>query len=416
MTDDWSPDRSSDRLVEPLSAAGDPVSGDPDAPERWLTVDDDQPLLDAEGNPVSELDLARPDEIAARSATVRQLAVDEQVWRFGHVIVDEAQDLSPMQWRMLVRRSRRGAVTIVGDLAQRSIGHPGSWDDHLPPEFSLYQQQNLTINYRSPAEVNELAGSLLAELVPDLPPSRSVRRSGHRPRVVSVDDLTTGLAPAVAALLDQDGPSASGGGPVLPPAVVGFDLPDLDRAPELGPGTFRSFSPWQVKGLEFDSVVVVEPARFLDEPNGLSLLYVALTRSTDRLTIVHQRPLPEVMAGAVDDRSPVQPTPGPVHRSPGSNLRRHQSRHGNTVQSRPGHTSSPVSGGAPDRIRTCGLVIRSDLLCPAELQGPIQSSGGRSGRRRASGRRWPRPRPREAAAGGRRSTGRSTGSAQRRAG
>lgn len=302
MTDDWSPDRSSDRLVEPLSSGLDGPALDGDDADRWLTVDDDQPLLDAEGNPVSELDLERPDEIAARSATVRQLAVDEQVWRFGHVIVDEAQDLSPMQWRMLVRRSRRGAVTILGDLAQRSVGEPGTWDDHLPPEFSLYQQQNLTINYRSPAEINELAEATLRQLVPDLPPSRPVRRSGHPPRFVAVDDLDVDLAGVVAEVAslgaeDESAARAGGGGATIP-AVIGFDLPDLTTNVDLGPGRFRALSPWLVKGLEFDSVVVVEPARFLDEPGGLSLLYVALTRSTDRLTIVHQRPLPDVLRSA----------------------------------------------------------------------------------------------------------------------
>ena len=230
MSDDWSPDewssdRSSDRLVEPLSAAFEDATVDPDAPDRWLTIDDDQPMLDAEGNPVSELDLERPDEIAARSATVRQLAVDEQVWRFGHVIVDEAQDLSPMQWRMLVRRSRRGAVTILGDLAQRSVGDPGSWDDHLPPEFSLYQQQNLTINYRSPAEINELAAAILQRLVPDLPPSLPVRRSGHVPRFVPVDDLATDLAAVVAGVAKQQDEADPRRGKALAPAVIGVDLP-----------------------------------------------------------------------------------------------------------------------------------------------------------------------------------------------
>lgn len=310
LSDD-APDRSSDRLIDPneLGLGGTPRL-DPDEPDHRLALDDDQPLLDAEDNPVVELDLERPDEIASRSATVRQLAVDEQVWRFGHVIVDEAQDLTPMQWRMVVRRSRRGAVTILGDLAQRSVGDPGSWDDHLPPEFSLYQQQNLTINYRSPAEINELASALLERLVPDLPPSRSVRRSGHRPEIVRVDDIERDLpgvlATVGAARVDEPG---RGSGPALPPALIGFDLPDLDDGaegdePGCGSAAVRRFSPWQVKGLEFDSVVVVEPERFLDEPNGLSLLYVALTRSTDRLTIVHQRPLPSFLEPGSDEATP----------------------------------------------------------------------------------------------------------------
>ena len=78
--------------------------------------------------------------------------------------------------------------------------------------------------------------------------------------------------------------------PSLTPAVIGIDLPEL----KVG----RALTPWQAKGLEFDSVVVVEPARFLTEPNGLSLLYVALTRATNRLVIVHERPLPPVLERA----------------------------------------------------------------------------------------------------------------------
>ena len=296
-------DASSDRLIDPL----DPTAELPTAPSQGrdrtiLAPDTAQPLLDAEGNPVVELEVDRPDEIAQRSATVRQLAVDEQVWRFGHVIVDEAQDLTPMQWRMVVRRSRAGAVTILGDLAQRSIGEPGTWDDHLPPELSLFVQQNLTTNYRSPAEINDLAASILAELAPGLPPSRAVRRSGHEPRIVPVTSLADELPGIVAEVAEAIAASGHATGEVpRPPAVIGFDLPELGAA---GAPAARPLSPWRAKGLEFDSVVVVEPARFLDEPNGLSLLYVALTRSTDLLTVVHQRPLPPVLAQAAPAPDP----------------------------------------------------------------------------------------------------------------
>jgi DNA helicase IV len=272
----------SDRLVEPIDeygpdpfAASEQVQGE----QHYLALDGGgQLVLDADGNPVSELDLDRPDEIAQRGATVRQLAVDERVWRFGHVIVDEAQDLTPMQWRMVVRRSQSGAVTVLGDLAQRSIGPPGAWEDHLPPELSDFEQRNLTTNYRSPAEINELASAVLAQLVPGLPPSRAVRFSGHRPEIVTVDNLPAELPEVVARVEEQSG---------RPPAVIGFDLPALRSG--------RLLSAIRAKGLEFDEVVVVEPARFLDDENGLSLLYVALTRATVRLTIVHERPLPDVL-------------------------------------------------------------------------------------------------------------------------
>jgi DNA helicase IV len=251
----------SDRLVDPVEPA--------------------QPI-EADGIRVAELDLDRPDEIAQRGATVRQLAVDERVWRFGHVIVDEAQDLTPMQWRMIVRRSQAGAVTMLGDLAQRSIGPPGAWADHLPPELSDFEQQNLTTNYRSPAEINELASAVLAELVPGLPPSAAVRFSGHQPAVVTVSDLEGELPAVVATMAERSG---------RPPAVIGFDLPPIEAG--------RPWAPARAKGLEFDDVVVVEPARFLDHENGLSLLYVALTRATSRLVVVNERPLPEVLGSAL---------------------------------------------------------------------------------------------------------------------
>lgn len=290
-------DASSDRLIDPLDPNAEtptlgPRTGGVDRTVR--APDNDQPLLDAEGLPFQELDAERPDDIAQRSATVRQLAVDEQVWRFGHVIVDEAQDLTPMQWRMVVRRSRRGSVTMLGDLAQRSIGEPGTWDDHLPPEFSLFEQQNLTTNYRSPAEINDLAADVLSELAPGLPASRAVRRSGHEPQIIGVESIDRELPDLVYRSGQGDD------GPAAPPAVViGFDLPDLSPPSADRPGC-RTLSPWKAKGLEFDSVMVVEPARFLDERNGLSLLYVALTRSTHRLTIVHQRPLPPALGGPAE--------------------------------------------------------------------------------------------------------------------
>ena len=191
---------------------------------------------------------------------------------------------------------------MLGDLAQRSIGEPGTWDDHLPLEFSLFEQQNLTTNYRSPAEINDLAAAVLAELAPGLPTSKAVRRSGHLPRIIEVASLADELAGVVLGGMGHRSDNGHAAADVArPPVVIGFDLPDL--AVSGGEGTqlptIRTLSPWKAKGLEFDSVVVVEPARFLDEPNGLSLLYVALTRSTDLLTIVHERPLPRALTDSM---------------------------------------------------------------------------------------------------------------------
>lgn len=298
-----------------MSDFSDRLTGLPDAPEEWAEArrdemaetteadrtiraeDNGEAILDNDGVAFAELQVAASDEVAERSATVRQLAVDEQVWRFGHVIVDEAQDLTPMQWRMVVRRSRKGGVTLLGDLAQRSIGSPGEWLDHLPSEFRDFEQRNLTTNYRSPAEINELAGLVLSELAPELPISTAVRRSGLSPTFQSVDPDQS-LAGAIEDwVANANSVRESDAGSV--PAVVGFDLDQLDGLDCLD--ECRLLSPWKVKGLEFDDVLVVEPASYLDRPHGLSLLYVALTRSTSRLAILHQRPLPALLEPLASD-------------------------------------------------------------------------------------------------------------------
>ncbi len=241
-------------------------------------VDNNEPLLDGEGQPISELELDRVDSAVDQGTTVAELAADQRAWRFGHVIVDEAQDLTPMQWRMVARRTRGQSMTVVGDLAQRSIGKPGHWRDHLPPSITRVSYQELTINYRAPAEVNELARAILSELAPQLQAPRSIRSVGKLPTALRVEDLSCALPNLVT---ETNSRLAEG---TL--AVIGFDL---EPAPQ-------HFSPWQAKGLEFDSVIIVEPARILEEEFGLSLLYVAVTRSTRELQIIHSRPLPPVLA------------------------------------------------------------------------------------------------------------------------
>ncbi len=250
------------------------------------------PLLDNDGAPLSEIDVDNVDDAYVdQGVTLQELAAGQRAWRFGHVIVDEAQDLTPMQWRMITRRARGGSMTIVGDLAQRSIGQPGTWRDHLPASVEDFSYQELTINYRSPAEVNELAAAVLAELAPSLASPQSIRTSGHRPTTVRVDDIDE----LTDVVLAERMALASG-----QLAVIGAEQPaHFERA------GVQWLSAWKSKGLEFDSVIVVEPARILEQPNGLSLLYVALTRTTSRLSIVHQRDVPDVIAKALqpDDGS-----------------------------------------------------------------------------------------------------------------
>jgi DNA helicase IV len=230
---------------------------------------------------------------------------DESLRTYGHVVVDEAQDLSPMQWRLLARRCPSGSMTIVGDLGQAS-GHwaPPSWDEvaaHVPaPRTTVVE---LTVNYRTPSEVMELAARVLAEARPDLIAARSVRDAGVRPRAVRA-----GTAPgellrsAVATAMEEAAAVDEGKVAVVCPEALVDDLTAAIGEPPDGDVLAAPVSALTLddcKGLEFDAVVVVEPADIADEhPHGLGALYVALTRTTTRLALVHARDLPAALRPA----------------------------------------------------------------------------------------------------------------------
>ncbi|MEM9033858.1 MAG: UvrD-helicase domain-containing protein [Actinomycetota bacterium] len=253
--------------------------------DRVVRAETGAPLLDNDGEPITELHISQVDRLAEQQAAVAELAARQRAWRYGHVIVDEAQDLTPMQWRMLVRRARDRSMTIVGDLAQRTLGPAGRWEDHLPPELGDVSHRELTVNYRSPAEVNEVASALLRTLAPDLTPSAAIRSTGEAPTVMEVGDAVGELETIVRAEVERSPGSRL--------AVIGMDLPDLSGL------AVHALTPVESKGLEFDSVVLVEPASILEGTHGLSDLYVAVTRTTQRLTVVHQRALPDVLASAL---------------------------------------------------------------------------------------------------------------------
>lgn len=258
--------------------------------DRFVEIDDDdEPNFD-------ELDLDAADSVFDAGDSIAALAARQRAWRFGHVIVDEAQDLSPMQWRMVARRARRNSLTIVGDLAQRSSGTAGNgktptWTDVLPPSIEDFAYRELTVNYRSPAEVDGLAAALLTELAPDLTAATSIRHAGVVPRAVACPTL----AEALPSLITQER-GAVGEGKI---AVITSSSPGSESASALAeldqPGV-QLLTARAAKGLEFDSVIIAEPAEILDEPFGLSLLYVAVTRSTKRLTLLHARDLPPIVA------------------------------------------------------------------------------------------------------------------------
>jgi DNA helicase IV len=254
-----------------------------------------------------------------------QASLDDDVRSFGHIVVDEVQDLSPMQLRMLARRSLSGSMTVVGDIAQATgPWAPESWDDvtrHLSPRRAT-RLVELTVSYRTPAEVIAVAAQVLAVAAPAITPPRPVRQSGFAPRVIAAP--RNRLADAVAqATREEVAAVAPGRVAVLGPAVM---LPELARAlsdaglyptdprDPMGEGLAAGLvllPADETNGLEFDAVVVVEPALVaavgedaagegppVATTRGLRTLYVALTRPTRRLAIVHAEPLPVSLVGA----------------------------------------------------------------------------------------------------------------------
>ncbi|MEU8655019.1 UvrD-helicase domain-containing protein [Streptomyces sp. NPDC048737] len=259
----------------------DKEDGDPDASEVLSAHD----IIDAERF------AERHEEDDHRSAAERAAA--DRTWAFGHIIVDEAQELSPMAWRLLMRRVPTRSMTLVGDPAQTAeAAGVGSWAGILEPYVGdRWEHTRLGVNYRTPAEIMDVAAAVVRAEQPDFVPPSSVRSTGVRPWARAVDDLPGAVAGAVAELTPAEGRLA-----VIAPrdlhrrlaarldGVTADAEPDLTRKVVL-------LDPRQSKGLEFDSVLVVEPSRY-----GTSDLYVALTRATQRLGVLHTGTLPAPLA------------------------------------------------------------------------------------------------------------------------
>jgi DNA helicase IV len=238
---------------------------------------DEDILLSAENLLYAE-DLAdRFDEVDTRDLVERAAA--DRDWTYRHVVVDEAQELSEMDWRVLMRRCPGRSFTVVGDLAQRrSVAGATSWDAMLEPYVpGRWVYRSLSVNYRTPAEIMAIAAALLAEFAPGVQPPESVRACGVQPwsRQVTSADLPGAIEEFVRDEAGREGTSVVIG----PPGV---------------PGTIPAS---ETKGLEFDAVLVVDPERILaDGPRGSAELYVALTRATQRLGVLHQGALPDVLS------------------------------------------------------------------------------------------------------------------------
>lgn len=202
---------------------------------------------------------------------------------YAHVIVDEAQDVTPMQWRMLGRRGRHATWTVVGDPAQSSWSDVDEAAEARDEALGTRPRRRfqLTVNYRNPAEIAELAAKVLALAMPGSTSPSAVRSTGVQPRFTVVrDSLAQTVREEAARLLDRvDGTVG---------VVVAMQRREEAAKWLAGLGDrVVALGSLEAKGLEYDATVVVSPAEIADEsPAGLRVLYVALTRATQQLTVV----------------------------------------------------------------------------------------------------------------------------------
>ena len=268
---------------------------------RSTDLDDDE-----EGEELTAGDLLDAESLAERDAdvdyrTAAERAATDRSWVFGHVVVDEAQELSAMTWRLLARKCPTRSMTVVGDLAQTgSLAGATDWGAVLTPHVGQqWRLAQLTVNYRTPAEIMAVAADVLEASDAVTAPPRSVRSTGVPPvaEQVTAEALLPRVAEVTTGLVDAGGTVAV----IVPPTRVD-DVVECLRARfaavSSGPAADSSAGPVvlvpaDAKGLEFDSVLLVDPQGLLDEGvRGHSDLYVALTRPTQRLTVLYPGELP----------------------------------------------------------------------------------------------------------------------------
>ncbi|MFC4590615.1 HelD family protein [Sphaerisporangium corydalis] len=262
-----------------------------------LEIADVTEMLDARA-------LADRHDSGGTALTTAERAARDRHWVYGHVIVDEAQELSAMAWRTVMRRIPTRSLTVVGDVAQTgSAAGARSWGEMLDPYLKgRWREARLLVNYRTPAEIMEVAADVLKAVAPDQEPPTSVRDGEAPPRALRVRraDLPRALPELVMSELAEVGEGRTA---VLTPDARHREIAALvpDAASALTADALDSpavvLTVTQSKGLEFDSVVVVAPEEILTQsPKGGQDLYVAITRATRRLTVIHEGELPSVLA------------------------------------------------------------------------------------------------------------------------
>ncbi|WP_405860195.1 UvrD-helicase domain-containing protein [Streptomyces sp. NBC_01515] len=249
------------------------ILGTPARPRKRRDLD---PLDQLTG--LEELMPTREESQRERAERLAQERVE-----YAHVIVDEAQDLTPMQWRMVGRRGRHATWTVVGDPAQSSWSDPDEAAEARDEALGSRPRRRftLTVNYRNPAEIAELAAKVLALAMPGSESPSAVRSTGVKPHFAVVrNSLSESVRAEAASLLDRvDGTVG---------VVVAMNRREEARRWLTGLGDrVVALGSLEAKGLEYDATVVVSPAEIADEsPAGLRVLYVALTRATQQLTVV----------------------------------------------------------------------------------------------------------------------------------
>ncbi|MGY1642158.1 HelD family protein [Geodermatophilus sp. SYSU D00703] len=263
---------------------------------RGLLTDDEQALLLRPAGPLRSAPWT-----AADAVLVDEVAGSlERTAGYGHVVVDEAQDLSPMQCRAVARRLAAGSLTVLGDLAQAtSPWSAADWGRTLTalgrPDTVV---RPLTRGYRVPGEVLAYANRLLPAIAPGLEPATAVRREAGALRIQPdgvLTDVVCDLAaqPGSVGVVCADAAAADVAGALTAAGVPAPVLTDGDAA-----GRLTVVPASLAKGLEFDAVVVVDPAGIAAaEPRGLHRLYVVLTRAVSTLVVLHRGDLPDLLGG-----------------------------------------------------------------------------------------------------------------------
>lgn len=288
-----------DVLREPDAVAGGILSAEEQEAIRWA-----KPPRSVKSTRWSAADAVLIDEAAGLvgrlpSRVAGHSGAQSAFTSYGHVVVDEAQDLSPMQCRVIARRSEHGSLTLLGDLAQGTAPWAArDWSQALhhlgKPGAAVIP---LTTGFRVPAAVVALANRLVPALGVDVAEATSLRRDGWL-SVESVSDVDRAVPAAVRTALAHEGSVALVAADATIPrlareltaAGIPAGTPEEEERVTLLPATMA-------KGLEFDHVIVVEPADIVAaEPRGLNRLYVVLTRAVSRLAVLHSRPLPAPLA------------------------------------------------------------------------------------------------------------------------